>query len=466
MKVFISMPPLDQFIVGTPQLSQNRQFQIFKSHSTIYPILLASAATLLKSKGYDVRWDDAITKRESYSDWVKKICREKPNIIVIESKTPVVKMHWSIIKDIKACSPGTKVVLLGDHVTAFPQESLDNGSDFVIGGGDFDILLLNLLEKIEGKTKTKFKSLDELPFVDRELTNWKDYAFSNGNYKFLPGSYTQAARDCFYSKCTFCSWGHLFPLCSYRRRSPKNVVDEIEELVNKHSLREVFDDSGTFPVGDWLKEFCNLMIEKGLNKRVRVSCNMRFGVLKKEDYILMRKAGFRFLLFGLESGNQVTLDLIKKGIKVKDIAEGARWASEAGLNVHLTTMINYSNESKEMAQNTINLAKEIFNRGHADSLQATQIIPYPNTKMYKESLKKNQLAISDKAWELFDMRHRVLKSPLKDEEINEMISQIYKLAFQPKFILRQICKIRCWDDIKYIFRGAKAVLGKHLKDFA
>lgn len=465
MKVFISMPPLDQFVKGTPQISQNRQFQIFKRHSVIYPILLASAATLLKSKGYQVTWDDAIAKKELYYLWIRKICKERPDIIAIETKTPVVKMHWEIIKDIKAASPGTRVVLMGDHVTEFPVESLEQGVDFVLSGGNYDIDLLNLLEQIEGKPVTKFDSLDQLPFVDRDLTCWEDY-LDNGNFKFLPSTYTHSARDCWYGKCTFCSWAHLYPFCSYWRRSPENVVAEIEELVDKYRIREVFDDSGTLPIGKWLTDFCNLLIEKGLNKKVRISCNMRFGILKPEDYKLMRKAGFRFLLFGLESGNQETLDLIKKGIKVEDIVEGAKWASEAGLNVHLTTMINYSNESKDMAQNTINLAKEIFNRGHADSLQATQIIPYPNTKMYKESLENNQLVIPDKAWEFFDMRHRVLKSPLKDEEINEMISQIYKLAFQPKFILRQICKIRCWDDIKYIFRGAKAVLGKHLRDFS
>lgn len=464
MKVFISMPPLDQFMSGTPQINQNRQFQIFESHSLIYPVLLASAATLLKSKNYDVIWDDAIAKKEKYYLWIRKICKAKPDFIVIETKTPCVKMHWEIARDIKTASPGTRVILMGDHISAFPEESLEQGIDFVLVGGDYDILLLNLLELIEGKKETKFELLDELPFIDRELTNWKDY-LNNGNFKFLPAMYIQSSRDCFYGKCTYCSWANLFPTCSYRRRSPENVIKEIEILVNKYKIREVFDDAGTLSCGSWLTEFCNLMISTGLSKRVRVSCNMRFGILKKEDYILMRKAGFRFLLFGVESGNQETLDLIKKGILVKDISEGAKWASEAGLSVHLTIMINFPNETKEMAQHTINLAKELFNNGLADSLQCTQIISYPNTKMYQESLKNGMLNVKPGEWELFDMRHRILKSPLKDKEINELISQVYKLAFQPKFIIRQICKIRCWDDIKYIWRGAKAVIGKHLRDF-
>jgi len=60
-----------------------------------------------------------------------------------------------------------------------------------------------------------------------------------------------------------------------------------------------------------------------LNKKVRISCNMRFGVLNYNDYVLMRKAGFRLLLFGLESANQETLDYLDKGIKVEDDVSGA-----------------------------------------------------------------------------------------------------------------------------------------------
>lgn len=44
---------------------------------------------------------------------------------------------------------------------------------------------------------------------------------------------------------------------------------------------------------------------------------MRFGSVNEEEYRLMKKAGFRFLLFGLESASQITLDKLKKEIKPK-----------------------------------------------------------------------------------------------------------------------------------------------------
>lgn len=482
MKVFISYPPLENE-KGTAQIGQNRQFQWFKKHSVIYPIIPAYAATLLKENNYHVFWDDAIAKKESYKDWSSRIKRIKPDLVVIETKTPVIRKHWKIINEVKKKSPNTKVVLVGDHVTGLPRESMKNSKvDYVLTGGDYDFLILNLCnylskgERLEQgiwyrkRKKTlstgTFKlnhDLNTLPFIDRELTRWDLYV-ENGNYKYLPGTYTMTGRDCWWGKCSFCAWPTLYP--KFRTRSPELLFEEIKKLVKEYGVKEVMDDTGTFPVGDWLKKFCNLMIKSGLNKKVRISCNMRFGILKKKDYELMRKAGFRFLLFGLESANQETLDRINKGIKVKDISEGCEWAKKAGLNPHLTCMIGYPWEDYSMASKTIELAKELFNQGYADTLQATIVMPYPHTPLYKECNKKKLLNVSVGEWERFDMREKVMKSPLSEKQIKELTSSLYKLFFSPKYVLKQLLSIRNFHDVLYMCRGFWSVTKKHLKDFA
>ncbi|MBD3355235.1 B12-binding domain-containing radical SAM protein, partial [Candidatus Woesearchaeota archaeon] len=302
--VFISYPSIKSE-KGTAQIGQNRQFQWFKQHSVIYPIVPAYAATLLKEKGYNVFWDDAIAKKETYSEWINRIQKKQPNLIAIETKTPVVKKHWGIVDDIKKKSPNTKVVLMGDHVTELPEESLKNSKvDFVITGGDYDFLLLSICNHLtEGKELepgiwykdediiinngrfTNSHDLNELPMIDRELTMWRLYS-ENGNYKHLPGTYTMAGRDCWWGKCKFCSWPSLYP--KYRVRKPELLFREIKMLVEKYGVREIMDDTGTFPVGKWLKKFCLMMINSGLNKEVKISCNMRFGALNKRDYKIMK----------------------------------------------------------------------------------------------------------------------------------------------------------------------------------
>ena len=146
------MPPLDQFIgdaIG--QVNQNRQYQEFSNFSVIFPVILASAATLLKHQGYSVTWDDAVAEKKKYHIWIRGIAKSQPDFIAMEVKTPVILYYFEIVKDIKAASPNTKIIFMGDHVVELPEESLANGVSYVLKSGDYDIELLNLLEKIEGK---------------------------------------------------------------------------------------------------------------------------------------------------------------------------------------------------------------------------------------------------------------------------------------------------------------------------
>src|SRR6185295_10620869 len=137
-----------------------------------------------------------------------------------------------------------------------------------------------------------------LPMIDRELTKWRLYSKENGNFKYLPGTYTMVGRDCWWGRCTFCSWTTTFT--NFRCRTAQQHADEIGHLIDL-GIREVFDDTGTFPAGGWLKEFCTEIIKRGYHKKITLGCNMIPGVLSQEDYNLMGKANFRFILYGLES---------------------------------------------------------------------------------------------------------------------------------------------------------------------
>ena len=194
-----------------------------------------------------------------------------------------------------------------------------------------------------------------------------------------------------------------------------------------------------------------------------MDCNMRFGILTQSDWNLMKKAGFRFILFGFESANQKTLDKIKKNIKIKDIENGLRMAKQAKLEPHITAMIGYPWESKQDAQNTIDFAKKMFDKGYIDTLQATIVIPYPGTPLYKYCKENNLLKFTD--YDRFDQREQVMKSPLSTQDVQDLTSQLYKSFLTPKFVFKKIMSIRNWEDIKFLFRAAGKVWG-HLTDFS
>lgn len=512
MKISISYPPLESE-KGIPLLSQNRQFQWFKNPTYIYPVVPACAATLLNKNGFEVFWDDAIAEGLSYNEWLSRILKEKPDAIAIETKTPVVKRHWKIINDIKENFKKTygakfipAVILMGDHVTALPEESLKNSDvDFIITGGDYDFSLLGLCNSLEacggvkgfidfidnankqglpslkkvdlpkgvyyrlnseikntGKVDITENDLNLLPFIDRNLTKWKLYAYKNGNFKFTPGAYMMAGRDCWWGKCKFCSWTTLYPSKTFRTLPVKRYLDETGYLINDLKVKEIFDDSGCFPRGKWLKEFSLEHIERGYNKKVVMGCNMRVGALNDEEWKLLKKANFRFVLIGLESMTQSTLDRLDKGIKIEQIEETVKSAKKAGLEPHITTMVGYPWETKEDAVKTIEFAKYLFKKGYIDTLQATIVVPYPGTPMFEEARQNGWLLTED--WDRYDMKESVWKSPVSNDDILKFTQSLYTSALNPAFVVRKVFSVRNISDIKFLFKAGKKLMA-HFTDF-
>jgi len=492
MKIFISYPPLESN-KGVPLLSQNRQFQWFSNPTYIYPVVPACAATLLKNNSFDIVWDDGIAEDMSYKDWEDRINSEKPDVIMIETKTPVIKRHWNIINKLKGRKEKTGrspiIILVGDHVTALPEESFKNSKvDFILTGGDYDFLLLNLCKNINlylrGKNKEFIKSLEPgiylrmggkiintgkfvldhdlntIPFIDRELTRWKLYSEKNGNFLRTPGTYIMSGRDCWHRRCTFCSWTTLYP--KFRVRNYDNVLDEIGQLIDSLNIKEIMDDTGTFPIGNWLRNFCRGMIERGYNKKVNLNCNMRFDGCSFEDYKLMKKAGFRFILFGLESASDYTLERINKKIDVDTIIESCKQARRAGLSPHITIMFGYPWEKEEDVENTLKLGSYLLRKDYAKTMQATIVIPYPGTPLFEECFKKKYLKTLD--WSRFDMKEPVMKTGINEDLIKKAAQSMYKTALNPEFLYRKITSIRNAADIIFLFRAVKFVFG-HIIDF-
>ena len=87
--------------------------------------------------------------------------------------------------------------------------------------------------------------LDSSPLVDRDLVQWKDYAYENGNFLQTPGTYASSViRDCMFGKCTFCRYNG--PDLTFSMMSVERSLDEYEHLINQYGVREIFDDSGVW----------------------------------------------------------------------------------------------------------------------------------------------------------------------------------------------------------------------------
>jgi len=256
----------------------------------------------------------------------------------------------------------------------------------------------------------------QLPPPDRIFTKWWEYQ-NNGNFKYLPGTYIMSASGCLWGRCLFCV------------ESLKNSVfvrpsDSIlEEIIQCHEMgfREIFDDSATFPDGEWLDAFCDDII--ALKLPIRLGCNLRLDA--KADYRKMREAGFRMVLFGLESINQDTLDRIHKGnIDVNRVESTLKKASEAGLEPHISYMVGYPWETPKDTMNTVRFVRKMLIKGYAKTAQSSYYNP-------------------------------LLKGNPEGEHLKKYLDRHYSAALNPIFWYNKFRDIKTREDIEYIWRGIK-----------
>lgn len=423
MNILLGTPPLEK---KNPNLLQNRQFRYFSQQSNAYPVLMAYLATILRNQGNEVHFIDGSLYNLTWDNYLRIAKYFKPDLVIWETKTPVYDEHLELMEKFPF-----KVKLIGDHVRT-----------------------------------PHFDNSKPLPVIDRSLVPWKPYAYNNGNFKFTPGTYTQFATGCWWGKCTFCSWPHnLFP--NFKVIPVSQAMQEIDNCA-KLGIKEIFDDSDTFPVGDWLSEFCKEL--KQFNKKEKtygrsgivISCNMRGKGLQPDAYKEMAESGFRCLLIGLESSSVQTKFRLRKGESNSDIERTCKRAKDAGLEVHLTTMVGFPWETRQDAKNTISFTKKMFRRGIIDSLQATLCIPYPGTPLFEECKREGWLLTDD--FRKYDMSQQVIKTEMTNNQVFKLIRSVYKSCLHPSFIIRKLSTIRRLEDVQWLWMATKKWFG-HIGDF-
>lgn len=487
MRVAVAYPPVTkdgQF----PLLSQNRHLKF--SHSLevrIFPLIPGHCASNLKQAGHAVLWLDGINERMGMDSYHAALAAFDPDMVIMESKAPVIRTHWGYIAEAKLRFPRAKFVLVGDHVSYYPAESLENSPvDYVLTGGDYDVIARDLCDHLEGKGPLPAgvwwrgaggavensghhvlsDNLDALPFIDRELTRWLSY----GEAYLLPRiAYILTGRGCGLengrtSTCTFCIWQHALWDRTARLRSPANVVAEIEQLVAL-GAREVFDDNETGPLYDraWMREFHDLMKAKGLIGKIAISMNARGDLVDAELARLMKDTGFRLLKIGIEAGDDESLRQLAKLEGLEKIKAGIRAVRDNGLVTLLTTMVGYPWQDLAGVERTYQVAKEmlLYKPKFGDCLQASVVVPYPGSPLWTAAVNKGWFLIDPQDYDSYDMSQPLMKSHYDNEA---WVKRLWRLHLRPSFVLRSLLTLRTRDQLNLAWRGLLS-LGGHLRDY-
>ena len=469
MKVAISYPPIVNARGQKAMVSQNRNVQFFVKPTYLLPVIHAQAASWLKDDGHEVLWDDGNAQLKTFEKWFDDLVKWQPEIVVFESTTPVMKFYWDTTNKLKEKLPNTIFILTGYHSMRKPDETLElSKTDIVLKSNHVDFVLKRLvheissftnwreLTQIEGlaiRTDSGFRStgnfvqvepLDRSPIVNRELVQWKNYAYENGNFLQTPGTYASSViRDCMFGKCTFCRYNG--PDLTFSQMSISRSVDEYEHLINVHGVKEIFDDSGVWYRGKEAQEFAREIIRRGLHKKgCYFGFNTRFEYLDEETIKLLGEANFRFILLGFEAADDETLIRLNKGYQMQHVERCLTWMTKYGLHPHLTIMVGYYWQTQAQLDLTVKTVKDLMHRGLARTLQVTICTPLDFTPYHHETINQKVLLVDD--YDDHDMSKVIVETPIPHEKYYQAIKEMYAISFSPKFILRQI---------RFLFSGRK-----------
>lgn len=337
----------------------------------------------------------------------------RPDIVGVSYTTSACEGAYSFIEKVKSFSKGILVVSGGPHASVFFNEVMGRSKTdiCVLGEGELtfaEILQGNLLKDIDGivyqegdktvKTPNRksIRNLDDIPFPARDLV--EDWSVYKGFYltKTKPDMTITSSRGCPYN-CNFCSnpvWKLSKPV--FRARSPENVVAELRELKSKYGVKEIYDQTDDFNLSKkHALDLSQTIIDAdlGLSFKFQARANTMDEKLAEN----IKKMGTWLVFIGAESGNQRTLDGVKKKIKVEDIENCAKLLSTRGVKVYGLFMgFNIWEEEGKLCfegvdecRNTIKFSKHLVKKGYMHFMGFSLLTPFPGTEVFEIATRHN-----------------------------------------------------------------------------
>jgi len=270
--------------------------------------------------------------------------------------------------------------------------SLDNQNDQI---SDIDGLIYRKKGIVTKNFKTKFiLDLDTIPFPALHLLPMEKYfslSVSHTSFKNKPYMPMITSRGC-PAKCTFCAisnhWGE-----KQRRRSAKNVLDEIEFLIRTYGIKEIhFEDDNLAADKKRALDIFNGMIGRKFNITWTVPSGMAIYTLDDEILEKMKDSGCFSVSLPVENANQEILTKIMcKPVnlrKVKPVVEKIR---SLGMEVRGFFILGFPGETKNDMNETIKFARE----HEFDWAHFFIFAPLPGTKIYEMCIDKGYINEKD-----------------------------------------------------------------------
>ena len=368
------------------------------------PLGLLSLAANLPTK-YETKIIDAPTLKYSPNDCIKKIRQFEPFLVGLTVFTDNLYSCSEISKKIKQYNKKIIVVFGGPHVTIYPEKTLLLGTIDYALSGFCENTFSQLVQALELTAENLQKELPSIPGLWRKNKNnviikpeiEKDTAWNINNIKSpnrklldITKYFTAANKKTIATMVTSvgCPFRCVFCDVLEKRILTKNIsvmISEIKEILNLGIQQINFFDDCFNLQRTRVIEFCHEILNNKLN--FEWSFRGRLEPCDEELSKLLYKAGCRRAQIGIEATDQKTIDIIRKDIDITKIPKILDIYKRNNIQTMGYFIIGFPHQTYE---DCVNSCKQMI-KMRFDYINLFVLVPYPNTEIYKELLKKGFL---------------------------------------------------------------------------
>ncbi len=212
----------------------------------------------------------------------------------------------------------------------------------------------------------------DFPMDKYRAHNWHCW----GGYERSPYGVVCSSYGCPFG-CDFCGIKDFYG--EYRERNLDLVMLDIEKLVKKYVVKNIkFLDEIFFLNPQRVSELCDMIIARGFE--LNIWAYARLDTIKPELLPKLKKAGFRWLGIGIESGNE---EIRRKSLKGKlsnaRIKEIIEMVKDNGIHIGANYIFGFPNDSHDTMRQTLDFAKEL----NCEYSNFNPMMAFPGTEVRK-----------------------------------------------------------------------------------
>lgn len=380
------------------------------------PLGVCYVAAACEQAGCEVRIFDYLVRQYTPAKLAAEMDAFAPDVIGITCVTMNFKGAARIIRDAKRHNPRVVTIMGGPHATFDAENTLRVLPELdLIVLGEGEQTLSELLPVIHDRPawasvnglamrqdgtclltgpRDFIADLDTLPMPARHLLPISRYLALGFPVSII------TSRGC-PNRCIFCC-GRRMVGYKVRYRTPKLIVDEIEDILSYGFTRINIADDLFTSNKDRVRAFCDELKRRGIT--IAWTAFARVNTVDPEVLAIMRAAGCDCISFGIESGNPEMLKRVRKGITLDQARRAVQYCKDAGIGAHASFMLGLPGESPQTIRDTSTFAASL-DIDYGFHLLA----PFPGTTVREERANYDIEILTDD-WDQYDANHPIVRT--------------------------------------------------------